>query len=121
MFILVEGEASVVVDRNGRQAQVASLKSGDCFGEMSLLTGEQRSATVIASRDCETVEIGKPILAQSLKENPELLQKLSGLLAQRQMENEGVFAKHTEPGLLQTTQAAYKETFADRLRKFFEL
>ncbi len=121
MFILVEGEASVVVERNGRQAQVASLKSGDCFGEMSLLTGEQRSATVIASQDCEAVEIGKPVLAQSLRDNPELLQKLSGLLAQRQMENEGVLARHTEPGVLQATQAAYKETFADRLQKFFQL
>ena len=121
MFILVEGEASVVVERDGRQAHVASLKSGDCLGEMSLLAGEKRSATVIAIRDCEAVEIGKPILAQSLKENPELLLKLSSLLAQRQMENEGVFAKHTEPGVLQATQAAYKETFASRLRKFLEL
>jgi hypothetical protein len=41
MFILVEGEANVVVDRNGVQAHVASLASGDCFGEMSLLTGER--------------------------------------------------------------------------------
>jgi small-conductance mechanosensitive channel len=121
MFILVEGEASVVIEQDGRQAQVASLKSGDCFGEMSLLTGEKRNATVLASRDCEAVEIGKPILAQSLKGNPELLQKLSGLLARRQMENEGVFGGHTEPGVLQATQAAYKETFADRLRRFFEL
>jgi hypothetical protein len=37
------------------------------------------------------------------------------------MENEGVFGGHTEPGVLQATQAAYKETFADRLRRFFEL
>jgi small-conductance mechanosensitive channel/CRP-like cAMP-binding protein len=121
MFILVDGEAGVVVERNGSLAQVASLKSGDCFGEMSLLTGEKRSATVIANRDCEAVEIGKPILAQSLKENPELLHKLSELLAQRQMENEGVLARHAEPHVLQATQAAYKETFAGRLRKFFEL
>jgi CRP-like cAMP-binding protein len=121
MFILVEGEASVVVERNGYEAHVAALKSGDCFGEMSLLTGEKRSATVIANRDCEAVEIDKPILAQSLKDNPELLQQLSGLLAQRQMENEGVLARHTEPHVLNATQAAYKETFAGRLRKFFEL
>ncbi|HEX4121181.1 MAG TPA: mechanosensitive ion channel family protein [Verrucomicrobiae bacterium] len=121
MFILVEGEAHVIVARDGKQAFVAALNSGDCFGEMSLLTGEKRSATVIAIQDCETVEIGKPILAQSLKENPELLLKLSELLAARQMENEGALARITEPNLLKATQAAYKETFADRLRKFFEL
>src|ERR1041385_644225 len=60
MFILVQGEAMVMVERNGFQAHVASLRSGDCFGEMSLLTGEKRSATVQANTDCEVVEIGKP-------------------------------------------------------------
>jgi small-conductance mechanosensitive channel/CRP-like cAMP-binding protein len=121
MFILVDGDANVVVDRNGIQAHVASLSSGDCFGEMSLLTGENRSATVIAVTDCEVVEIGKRVLADSLKENPDLLHTLSDLLAHRQMENEGVFAKHSEAHVLNATKAAYKETFAGRLRKFFEL
>jgi small-conductance mechanosensitive channel/CRP-like cAMP-binding protein len=121
MFILVEGEAHVVVERDGRHSFVGALKSGDCFGEMSLLTGEKRSASVLAQHDCETVEIGKPVLAQSLKENPELLNKLSELLASRQMENEGVLAKDTDTKVFQATQVAYKETFADRLHKFFEL
>ena len=121
MFILVDGEASVVVDRNGFQAHVASLKSGDCFGEMSLLTGEKRSASVIASQDCEVVEIGKAGTARSLKENPELLHKLSDLLAHRQMENEGIFADQDQQHLLQARQTQYRATFADKLRAFFEL
>lgn len=121
MFILVEGQASVTVERNGVFTQVASLSSGDCFGEMSLLTGEKRSATVIATRDCEVVEIEKPVVAKSLKSNPELLNKLSELLAQRQMENEGLIAKNIETRILKATQANYRETFIDRLRKFFEM
>jgi CRP-like cAMP-binding protein len=88
---------------------------------MSLLTGEKRSATVVANKDCEVVEIGKPVLAHSLKDNPELLNKLSALLAHRQMENEGVLARHTESGEIKAKQAAYVETFVDRLRKFFEM
>src|SRR5205823_5093802 len=59
MFILVKGEANVVVNRNGHDTHVASLRSGDCFGEMSLLTGEKRSASIVANTDCEVVEIGK--------------------------------------------------------------
>jgi small-conductance mechanosensitive channel/CRP-like cAMP-binding protein len=121
MFILVEGEAHVIVDRDGHQVFVAALKSGDCFGEMSLLTGEKRSATILANKDCETVEISKSVLAQSLKENPDLLNKLSELLATRQMENEGVFANRTPPEVFMDTKFLYKETFADRLQKFFEL
>ena len=121
MFILVKGEANVIVNRNGFDMHVASLHSGDCFGEMSLLTGEKRSASVIAKSDCDVVEIGKPILANSLKENPELLSKLSELLAQRQMENEGVIAAHTDTSIVRAKQSAYQTTFIDRLKVFFEL
>ena len=121
MFILVNGEANVVVERNGYQTHVASLKRGDCFGEMSLLTGERRTATIVAHTDCEVVEIGKEILANSLKENPELLNKLSELLARRQMETEGILAAKTETSLVRARQTEYQATFVGRLRKFFEL
>jgi small-conductance mechanosensitive channel/CRP-like cAMP-binding protein len=121
MFILVKGEANVVLNRNGLDTHVASLKSGDCFGEMSLLTGEKRSASIIAKSDCEVVEIGKPILANSLKENPELLAKLSALLAQRQLENEGAMAAQTDTSIVRAKQSEYQTTFIDKLRVFFEL
>jgi small-conductance mechanosensitive channel len=121
MFILVRGEANVILNRNGFDTHVASLKSGDCFGEMSLLTGERRSASVIAKSDCEVVEIGKPILAHSLKENPELLTKLSTLLAQRQLENEGTLAAQSDTSLVRAKQNEYQTTFISKLRVFFEL
>jgi CRP-like cAMP-binding protein len=121
MFILVNGEANVVAERNGMQTHIASLKSGDCFGEMSLLTGEQRSATVVANTDCEAVEIGKPVLANSLRENPELLTKLSELLARRQMETEGILAAHTLPEVVAAKKTEYQATFVGKLSKFFEL
>jgi CRP-like cAMP-binding protein len=121
MFILVKGEANVVVNRNGLDMHVASLNSGDCFGEMSLLTGEKRSASIIAKSDCEVVEIGKPILANSLKENPELVEKLSTLLAKRQLENEGALAAQTDTSIVRAKQGEYQTTFIDKLRVFFEL
>src|SRR5216110_735315 len=46
MFILLRGAAEVSISKNGSTIPVATLSSGDCFGEMSLLTGEKRSATV---------------------------------------------------------------------------
>src|SRR6185437_12349386 len=121
MFILVKGEANVVVHRNGFETHVASLNSGDCFGEMSLLTGERRSASVIANSDCEVVEIGKSIMANSFRENTELLTKLSGLLAQRQLENEGAIAAQADTSIVRAKQSQYQTTFIDRLRVFFEL
>jgi hypothetical protein len=121
MFILVQGEAMVMVERNGFQAHVASLRSGDCFGEMSLLTGEKRSATVQANTDCEVVEIGKPVLASSLKEHPELLKQLGELLAKRQLENDGAIAALADTRVIRAKQTEYQATFVDKLRQFFEL
>ena len=121
MFVLVDGEATVVVERNGVSKPVASLRSGDCFGEMSLLTGEPRSATVIAQTDCEVVEIGKAVLAKSLKDNPDLLAQLSELLARRQLENDGLLASDTETSIIRAQQSQYAEGFVQKLRAFFEL
>ncbi len=121
MFILVAGEANVVVDRSGFPTHVASLHGGDCFGEMSLLTGERRTATILAHTDCEVVEIGKPVLAKSLKENPELLSKLSELLAKRQMETEGILAANTQPTVIEARRAEYASGFVHKLKVFFQL
>jgi small-conductance mechanosensitive channel len=120
MFILVDGKASVYVTRNDEQTRVAELISGDCFGEMSLLTGEKRSATVIAATDCEVVEIGKEVLAKSLKENPLLVAQLGELLAKRRMENEGILESLPKTALIQR-QMDYTEGFLNKLRLFFEL
>lgn len=120
MFILVTGEANVIVEKNHAPVHVASLRSGDCFGEMSLLTGERRSATILAHNDCEVVEIGKSVLARSLKENPELLNKLGDLLAARQMETEGIVAANT-PEEATATQIIYSNSFMDKVKVFLEL
>src|SRR6476661_2481267 len=90
MFVLLRGAANVSVSKNGSTIQVASLGAGDCFGEMSLLTGEPRSATVRADGDCYVMEIGKPVMAKVLRDAPSCLEGLSELLAQRRMETEGI-------------------------------
>ena len=59
MFIMLRGTAHVSVLRNGTGIRLGVLRSGDCFGEMSLLTGEPRSATIRADGDCEVLEISK--------------------------------------------------------------
>src|SRR5207244_569973 len=90
MFILLRGAAKVSVAKNGSTIPVASLRSGDCFGEMSLLTGEKRSATVRADGDCYVMEISKDVMANVVRDSPECLKQLSELLAKRKMETEGI-------------------------------
>ncbi|MBI3414630.1 MAG: mechanosensitive ion channel family protein [Verrucomicrobia bacterium] len=121
MFILVKGQASVTVERNGEPTRVALLENRDCFGEMSLLTGEKRSATVTAQTDCEVLEIEKPVLGEILQGRPELLQQLSELLAQRRMETEGILAENAQKQTLIAKRLEYSANFLAKLRDFFEL
>jgi small-conductance mechanosensitive channel/CRP-like cAMP-binding protein len=121
MFVLLRGAANVSVSKNGSTIQVASLGAGDCFGEMSLLTGEPRSATVRADDDCYVMEIGKPVMAEVLRGAPECLVQLSELLAQRKMETEGIVKEATLTDEQALKERQYTATFLNRLRTFFQL
>src|SRR5437016_11349769 len=121
MFVMLRGAANVFVSKNGSKIQVAKLGAGDCFGEMSLLTGEPRSATVRADGDCYVMEIGKPVMAEVLRDAPDCLEKLSELLAQRKMETEGVLKEATRTDEQASKQREYTATFMQRLRTFFQL
>lgn len=121
MFILLRGTANVSVSKNGSSISVATLNSGDCFGEMSLLTGERRSATVRADGDCYVMEIGKPVMAQVIRESPACLQQLSEILARRKIETEGVLKDAPGPGDQAAKEKEYRATFLNRLQTFFSL
>jgi len=121
MFILVRGLAEVLVNRNGEAIRVGTLRSGECFGEVSLLTGEKRTATVVAQTDCEVVEIDKSIMAEFLQNKPDLLQKLSELLARRKLETEGVLAENAQKHVVLVRQGEYTARFLAKLKSFFEL
>jgi small-conductance mechanosensitive channel len=121
MFVLLRGMASVLVAKNGARIQVATLGAGDCFGEMSLLTGEKRSATVRADADCYVMEIGKPIMAGVIRDAPGCLEQLSDLLAKRRLETEGVLKEAASQELTETKQREYRANFMGRLRSFLEL
>ena len=121
MFILLRGTANVSVNQNGSPIQVAALGSGDYFGEMSLLTGERRSATVRADGDCYVMEISKDVMAGIIRDSPDCLRQLSEILATRKMETEGVVKDAARPADQAAKETEYRATFLRRLKTFFEL
>jgi CRP-like cAMP-binding protein len=120
MFILATGKAEVLVEREGRAQLVGSLVAGDCFGEISLLTGEPRSATVLATLDCEVLEIEQETIGILLREHPELADSLSETVVARRSATETQLAAAASNGD-GPARDADKESFLRRLRKFFQL
>lgn len=80
LFFVLKGEMTVEVDGQ----PVAQLGKGRMFGEMSLLTGAPRSATVRAMDEVRLAEVPKEALACLLERNERLVEKLSEALARHE-------------------------------------
>lgn len=76
MFVLVDGAARVFVEPN---TEVAIIEAGGCFGEMSLLTGAPRAASVEARTDCTVLEIEPDAFRQIAASNPAALERIAAL------------------------------------------
>lgn len=86
LYMIIEGDASVRVTTDGRQREVATLHAGDFFGEMSLLTGEKRTATVVATTPIECYRLDKAAFHSLLSSRPELAERIADILARRRNE-----------------------------------
>ena len=84
MFVIVDGEFEVTV--SGEPDPVAKLGKGAIVGEMSLLTGSPRNATVTAASKGEVVEVDKAALANVLWMSPGLVDRFVEMLFRRQLE-----------------------------------
>jgi small-conductance mechanosensitive channel/CRP-like cAMP-binding protein len=120
MFILAGGKVEVLAEKDGRSWSVGILTAGDCFGEISLLTGEPRSATLVAVHDCEVIEIERESMGVLLREYPGLAESLSETVVARRSAMEMHLANAPVNGDDQL-KAATKEGFLRRLRQFFQL
>lgn len=84
MFLLLEGAARVSVNVEGTARDVAVLAGGDIVGEMSLMTGAPRTASVTSLSSMRVLEVTKQSLEPLLAAEPSLLERVSHVLATRQ-------------------------------------
>ncbi|MBI1206127.1 MAG: mechanosensitive ion channel [Azospirillum sp.] len=94
LFVVVEGLLRVEVDA----VAVGTLGPGDVFGEMSLLTGDPRSATVTAETAATLFEISDEQLRPILRHQPELVAGLGAIMAERQHTRPVAATADAEPG-----------------------
>jgi small-conductance mechanosensitive channel/CRP-like cAMP-binding protein len=118
LFLIEEGTASVSVSEGKNEQVVNKLGAGSFFGEMSLLTGEPRKATVVAETDVECFHLDKNGFQRVLEKRPELARELATVLSKRRQE---LLVARQDLGA-KTTAAPVKEAdmFA-KIRDFFEL
>jgi small-conductance mechanosensitive channel len=113
MFIILEGAARVsVLGQNNDPREVAVLAAGDVVGEMSLMTGDPRNATVTAMTRLRVLEITKSPIEVLLKASPELLQRFSHVLAKRAQERQAIADRTIQV-------AAVEQDLMARMRNFF--
>jgi CRP-like cAMP-binding protein len=84
MFTILSGKVAVSVHERGGEKEVAVLGPEDVVGEMSLLTGESRSATVVARSKVVALETPKAALQPILSEAPHLAAHFAAMVKDRQ-------------------------------------
>ncbi len=117
-YVIREGRVGIYAkDGAGKPVRVAQLERGAFFGEMSLLTGEPRSATVTAETDVEVLCVSKEDFAGLLQANDQLAGKLAAALETRLAELRAIRKAPTEAVPRSETRSA----LANRIRQFFGL
>ena len=119
-FIIDQGQVLVSKRMGGADREIARLMEGQFFGEMALLTGERRSATIEAATDVDLFMIDKPAFQEILAANPTIAVDISTLLSERREALTHAQDDLTAP--LQTAGAGeLKNDILGRIRAYFGL
>jgi CRP-like cAMP-binding protein len=118
LFFILDGNVEVRVGENPHSV-VATLNPLHFFGEMSLLTGEPRVATIVSQTRLEVLVLNKESMSRLLKNNPPLVEQISRVLVFRKSD----LAAHQERTAHQGAQEKGDpvQTLGDRIRNFFGL
>lgn len=111
MFIVLDGRVRVVVEPSGDE--VATIAAGGFFGEMSMLTGEPRTATVRASEESRILEIDASAFRALAAVHPRLLDDISTAIASRQ-----AGLDEARAGAVAARPQASPQSLIDRMRRY---
>lgn len=116
LYLMVRGDADVWFEQGALRTHVGTLNPGSVFGEMGMMTGTPRGATVTASTDVEAYRLDKEGFAQIIKARPDLAHEMSRVLAARAAElraktEAAAHAQHDDE----------HDDILERVRRFFGL
>ncbi len=114
MFVVMNGQARVVLEPSGQE--VAVIPAGGFFGEMSMLTGDRRSATVKAMGDVAVLEISAREFRELALAHAGLIDHVSTIMSERRT---GLNDARATAASIAAPEA--KQTFMARMRRFLSL
>jgi small-conductance mechanosensitive channel/CRP-like cAMP-binding protein len=118
MFIVESGEVSIQVGQPTPQ-EVARVGAGAFFGEMALMTGEARTATVVSAKPSTLIGVDNHAMRGALEAVPDLAKHVSLVLAERQAERANRAAEAAEQQ--RTSVEERSSVLLDRIKRFFAL
>ena len=120
-FVVDRGEVEVSKEMGGVRRSLARLMEGQFFGEMALLTGERRAATVVAATDVDLFTLDKTGFHDIIAGNPAIAVDISTILSERREalnQAEGDLTARYQPT---ASRGELKERILDRIRSYFGL
>jgi small-conductance mechanosensitive channel/CRP-like cAMP-binding protein len=118
LFIIDTGEVAVEVATQKRALSVARLGPGKFFGEMGLMTGEPRTATVRAVSECALIVVGHDAFHDTIAQAPQVIERMSDLLVERQAELEAVVSQRRDS--IEHVQDRSKKLLS-QIKSFFKI
>jgi small-conductance mechanosensitive channel/CRP-like cAMP-binding protein len=121
LYIIEKGKVSVRVAVDGAEArEVATLGDGDYFGEMGLMTGEPRSATIVALSNTDCFRLDAAAFRELVENRPAIAEQMAELIARRRVETEAM-RENLDKETQARRQAAAKSHLSDRIKQFFSI
>jgi len=83
LYVITAGEAGVYLESEGHRQLLGTLSAGSFFGEMGLMTGAPRTATVVAKTPVECYRLDKAAFQEIVQSRPGMVEGISQVLAAR--------------------------------------
>jgi small-conductance mechanosensitive channel/CRP-like cAMP-binding protein len=121
LYMIVHGEASVrVPDGPDSEREIGRITDGSFFGEMSLLTGEPRDATIVALTDVDCYRLDRSSAYELLTQRPEFAEHIAEVMAKRRVE-QASRQEHFDRATQAQKVSEAKSDLLARIRRFFQL
>ena len=121
LFIIENGTADVFLESSNGDSQLVNTTQGQCLlGEMGLMTGAPRSATVIAQSDVLAYRLDKETFQKILTKRPELVDEITKVLVARQFSIDNL-QKSMDTNAIALLLKQQQNTFLTQIRSFFSL